>query len=74
MEYQIYESYDTFLLYQEFMEIPGNSFFSFSSFPALGLDTMMSESSIRLPFARPRAIEPPMFPAPIMAIFIYAYF
>ena len=40
----------------------------------LGLDTMMSESSIRLPFARPRAIEPPMFPAPIMAIFIYAYF
>ena len=26
MEYQIYESYDTFLLYQEFMEIPGNSF------------------------------------------------
>ena len=26
MEYQIYESYDTFLLYQEFMEIPGNTF------------------------------------------------
>lgn len=26
MEYQIYESYDTFLLYQEFMEIPGNAF------------------------------------------------
>ena len=48
------------------IEIPGNSFFSFSSFPALGLDTMMSESSIRLPFARPRAIEPPIFPAPII--------
>jgi hypothetical protein len=26
MEYQIYESYDTFLLYQEFLEIPGNAF------------------------------------------------
>lgn len=26
MEYQIYESYDTFLLYQEFLEIPGNIF------------------------------------------------
>ena len=26
MEYQTYESYDTFLLYQEVMEIPGNSF------------------------------------------------
>ena len=26
MEYQIYESYDTFLLYQEFLEIPGNTF------------------------------------------------
>lgn len=26
MEYQIYESYYTFLLYQEFMEIPGNTF------------------------------------------------
>ena len=26
MEYQIYESYDTFLLHQEFLEIPGNAF------------------------------------------------
>lgn len=26
MEYQIYESYDAFLLYQEFLEIPGNTF------------------------------------------------
>ena len=25
MEYQIYESYDTFLLYQEFLEIPGDN-------------------------------------------------
>ncbi|PLT60651.1 hypothetical protein CDL19_15640 [Mediterraneibacter gnavus] len=26
MEYQIYKSYDTFLLYQEFLKIPGNTF------------------------------------------------
>ena len=56
------------------VEMPGNSSFSFSSLPALGLDTMISESAIRLPFARPRAIEPPMFPAPIIAIFICASF
>ena len=44
----------------------GNSACSSSNFPCEGLETMISEAGIILPFANPRAIEPPMFPAPII--------
>ena len=33
----------------------------------LGLDTIISEAGISLPFASPQAMEPPIFPAPMIA-------
>ena len=48
----------------------GNSAFSTSNLLCVGLETMMSLAGMMVPLAKPRAIDPPIFPAPIIAVFI----
>ena len=48
----------------------GNAAFSLSSLPCEGFDTVMLVAGTILPFAMPRAMALPMFPAPMMAAFM----
>ena len=58
MEYQIYESYDTFLLYQEFMEIPGNTF-KFRLPVGMTLTTEMMHTFLRVAYMSVGRMELP---------------
>ena len=69
MEYQIYESYDTFLLYQEFMEIPGNTF-KFRLPEGMILTTEMMHTFLRAAYMSVGRMELPSWEYCINLIFI----